>query len=118
MPDDNGKKEVGPGRAAFISAIFALFVVFLGFGGWVVEYLLVSDPISTELVLRNFAAIIGLPMAAIGAFIVVVFLRQTHEGPIEFEGLGFRFRGASGPVVLWLVCFLAIAGAIKLLWVP
>jgi hypothetical protein len=45
-----------------------------------------------------------------------MFLEQT-SGPIEFEGLGFKFKGASGPVVLWVFCFLAIAGAIKLVWI-
>jgi len=51
----------------------------------------------------------------LGAFSHVVFLRQT-DGPIEFNGLGFEFKGASGQVAMWVVCFLAIAGAIKFLW--
>jgi hypothetical protein len=49
------------------------------------------------------------------AFLLVVFLRQT-EGPFEFKGLGFEFNAASGQVAMWVVCFLAIVGAIKLLW--
>ena len=64
---------------------------------------------------KHFAAIIGLPCAALVAFAIVVFLRQT-EGPIEFEGLGFKFRGASGQVAMWIACFVAIALAIRLLW--
>ncbi len=68
------------------------------------------------LILReHFAAILGLPSAAAVAFVIVVFLRQT-DGPIEFEGLGFKFQGAAGQVVMWVFCFLAIAGAIKLCW--
>jgi hypothetical protein len=63
----------------------------------------------------HFAAIIGVPVSAAFAFLIVVFLRQT-EGPIEFTGLGFDFKGASGQVAMWVVCFLAIAGALKLLW--
>lgn len=63
----------------------------------------------------HFAAIIGLPGAAAVSFAIVVFLRQT-EGPIEFEGLGFKFRGAAGQVVMWIACFLAIAAAIKWTW--
>jgi hypothetical protein len=35
---------------------------------------------------------------------------------IEFEAAGFKFRGASGPVVLWIFCYLAIVTSIKLLW--
>jgi hypothetical protein len=55
-------------------------------------------------------------MAAIGSFMIIVLLRQTNQGPIEFEGLGFKFRGASGPVVLWAVCFFVISLAIKMHW--
>jgi hypothetical protein len=69
-----------------------------------------------EILLRDhFAAIIGLPGAAAVAFAIVVFLRQT-DGPIEFEGVGFKFKGAAGQVVMWVLCFLAIAAAIKLCW--
>jgi hypothetical protein len=73
------------------------------------------DPVMTTLVIKNFAAIVGLPAAATASFVVVTLLRQA-ERPIEFEGLGFKFRGASGEIVLWICCFLASAGAIRLLW--
>jgi len=68
-----------------------------------------------ELALNHFPAVIGLPAAAAASFVVVLLLRNT-EGPIEFEGLGFKFKGASGPVVLWVFVFLAIAAAIRMLW--
>jgi hypothetical protein len=64
---------------------------------------------------RHFAATIGLPMGAVAALFIVLVLRAT-SGPLEFEAIGFKFRGASGPVVLWLMCFLGIAAAIKWLW--
>jgi hypothetical protein len=69
----------------------------------------------TKLVLAHFTAIIVLPVAALMAFVVVWAFRAT-EGAIEWEALGFKFRGASGPVVLWTMVFAAIAGATKLLW--
>jgi hypothetical protein len=71
--------------------------------------------ISADVLREHFAAVIGLPMAGILALWVVTILR-SQSGPIEFEALGFRLRGASGPVILWVVCFLAIALAIRLLW--
>ena len=64
---------------------------------------------------QQFAVVVGLPSAALLAAFIVVALRYT-EGPLRFEGLGFKFEGGSGQGVLWVVCFLAIAGAIKLLW--
>jgi hypothetical protein len=41
---------------------------------------------------------------------------QRARGPIEFEAFGFKLRGASGPIVLWVFCFLSIAAAFQLLW--
>ena len=63
----------------------------------------------------HFAGIVSVPLAAIGALCVVLILRST-EGPIEFEGLGFKFAGAAGPVVLWALCFIVIVSGIRILW--
>jgi ABC-type Fe3+ transport system permease subunit len=83
--------------------LYTIYAVALGFTNW-------------QIVLeKHFAAIIGLPGGAALAFAIVVFLRQT-DGPIEFEAVGFKFKGASGQVAMWVICFLAIAVAIKLCW--
>lgn len=68
-----------------------------------------------EIVKNHFAATIGLPMAALLAAFIVVSLRHS-DGPVKFEGLGFKFEGSSGQVVLWVFCFLAITAAIRLVW--
>jgi hypothetical protein len=65
---------------------------------------------------RNFIVIIGLPLAALAALFLVLVLRQT-QGPIEFEGLGFKFKGASGPVIMWILVYLAFVASFKTLWV-
>jgi hypothetical protein len=65
---------------------------------------------------QNFAAVIGLPMAALAALFVVLVLRIA-AGPIEVELGPLKFKGAAAPVVFWLICFLIIALMIKLLWV-
>jgi hypothetical protein len=82
---------------------FGLVAVQFGRGYWL------------RVALNHFPAVLGLPGAAAGALVVVLLLRNT-EGPIEFSGLGFSFKGASGPVVLWVLCFLAIVAGIRLLW--
>lgn len=64
---------------------------------------------------EHFAAVVGLPASALAALFVVSIFEVT-TGPIEFEGFGFKFRGASGPIIFWVICFLAIGGCIKLLW--
>lgn len=70
-----------------------------------------------KVLFANIATIVGVPLAAAFSFSLVVFLRQT-SGPVEFKGLGFSFQGASGQVVMWVLCFLALVSSIKLLWVP
>lgn len=91
---------------AIIGAVIFLFAAL-----WFSRF----DPVLTNLVVGNFAAIVGLPFAAMAAFIVVTLFRQPEQ-PIEFEGLGFKFKGASGEIVLWIFCFLATSGALHLLW--
>lgn len=77
---------------------------------------LIPYDVMLEIVRQQFAAIVGLPIAGVFSVFLVVVLQQT-TGPISFKGLGFEFEGTSGQVVLWMMCFLSIAGAIKLLWV-
>lgn len=76
---------------------------------------MLHSPDLYSIMLKQFVAVVGLPSAALASLFLVMFLEQT-SGPIEFEGLGFKFKGASGPVVLWVFCFLAIVASIKLLW--
>ena len=68
-----------------------------------------------DLVLTHYPTVVGLPSAAAAALFVVLVLKAA-AGPIEFEALGFKFKGASGPVVLWVMCFLAIVLAIRVVW--
>ena len=76
---------------------------------------LMEPGLMKEVVKDHFAAVVGLPMAALLSAFIVVGLRHS-EGPIKFEGLGMKFEGASGQVILWVICFLAIATAIRLVW--
>ena len=68
-----------------------------------------------EIVLDHYAATMGIPCAGLAALCLVVFLKST-SGPIEFELIGMKFRGASGPIIMWILCFLAMVAAIHLLW--
>ena len=62
------------------------------------------DPLLEPLWSKNLPVIIGLPSAAVAAFTIVALLRQS-EKRIEFDGLGFKFRGPSGEIILWIACF-------------
>jgi hypothetical protein len=74
-----------------------------------------AEPWMMELFRAHPAVVLGLPTGALAAFCIVLFL-EAKSGRIEFEGFGFTFRGASGEIILWVICFLAIVAAIKLLW--
>ena len=89
---------------AFIVLMFPLYIFVIGI-----------KPEFLELYQKNYIVIIGLPLAAFASLILVVFLEHT-TGPLEFEGLGFKFRGASGPVILWVLCYLSFVLSFKILW--
>jgi hypothetical protein len=63
------------------------------------------------------AAAIGLPICAVIASCIVLLFNAT-SGPIEFEIPGVKLHGGSGPAVIWVVTFLAISYAMKMLWKP
>jgi hypothetical protein len=75
----------------------------------------ISDNWFIRMVQEHPAATIGVAMSAVTAFCLVAIL-EISRGPIEFEALGFKFRGASGPVVLWVLCFLVMIFGVWLLW--
>jgi len=70
----------------------------------------------TQIINTHYAATIGVPLSAISAFCVVALLHVISKGDIEFSVLGFTFKGASGPVILWIMCFLAMILGLEILW--
>jgi len=87
----------------------AVFVFFL------VRDIANAEPWLMEVFRSHPGVVLGLPLAALAALCIVLFL-EAKSGLIEFEGFGFKFRGASGEIILWVICFLAIVAAIKTLW--
>lgn len=65
---------------------------------------------------KQYAATLGVPMSAAAALSIVLLL-ETAAGPIEIEMTWLKFRGAAAPVVLWILCFLAMTFALSWLWV-
>jgi hypothetical protein len=78
-------------------------------------YSLQPDSLYLRMLEQHFAALVGVPMAALIAMCVVILLRFSG-GPMRFKALGVEFQGATGQVVFWIFCFLAIITALKLLW--
>jgi hypothetical protein len=110
-PEAKSRAEWASIVIAWIVFVAMVLVVIL-FGSLVVR----KDAAFWDDILKDhIAAIVGLQAAAALSFALVVFLRQV-DGPIEFEGLGFKFKGAAGQVVMWIICFLAVTAAIKMSW--
>lgn len=99
-----------------VCAVIAFFVIksaFLSYGTSGIP--IGISPDLAKFLRDHFAATVGLPFAAIISLLMILVLRAS-SGKLEFEALGFKFRGASGPVVLWVLCYLAVVLSIKLLW--
>jgi len=92
---------------------FALGIVFVGLASVALLAWLFSN---SQLLKSNFQAVVGLPMAGLTALFLVLVLQQI-EGKIEFKAVGVSFKGASGPVICWIMCFLAMVVGIKILWI-
>ena len=64
---------------------------------------------------------LGIPCAAISAFAIVASLLKAFPPPSDEKGrldlkvFGLEFSGPSGPITLWLMCFLGFVIALKLL---
>ena len=94
-----------------IACVVLFAAVFFGRVAW----LAFNEAFWADVGKKHFAAVVGLPAAALASFLLVVVL-ETAAGHIELRVLGFEFKGASGPIVMWVLCFLAVAFAIWLLW--
>lgn len=110
-PDDPGFERLRRWITLGIALFAVMGIAILLVAVWKNRF----DPELTHLVATNFPAIVGLPFAAIAAFIVVAVFRQS-ETPLELEVLGFKLKGAAGELVLWIACFLAIVVGIRMLW--
>jgi len=69
---------------------------------------------------KSPAMTVGLPVSALAAF-GVPYLYGVRTGEAENRQLGFKafgleFTGPAGPVSLWVICYVAMAASMKLLW--
>lgn len=117
MPDDGTGKEKWMERLRFV---FAWLLATTCFVFTTIEmYLAIRYGVTADMMRRitesHFQAVFGQPTAAIASLLAVIVLRST-AGPIEFEVFQFKFHGASGPIVFWILCFLAFVTGLKVLW--
>lgn len=90
-------------------SIFAAFVLNLS----------VLEPFK-KLIASNLGRNVGLPASAVGSFCIVIifwelFPPQKLEQGVSLELFGLAFTGPTGPVTLWIACYLAFVLSIKTL---
>lgn len=61
-----------------------------------------NDPIHP-----TFIPIAGGVFAASISFAIVMTLRHV-SGPVEFKIAGSEYKGATGPILMWCICFISI----------
>jgi hypothetical protein len=65
--------------------------------------------------MAHAVVIVGLGGMGMASALLVIVFKQI-EGPIEFGAGWIKFKGAAGPVVLWIITFLAMVGGSRMLW--
>ncbi|MET8995785.1 hypothetical protein [Amycolatopsis sp. Hca4] len=74
------------------------------------------EPWVMDLVDHHFPAIIGLPAAAVASFLIITAFESRFDKIKMKIGNLIEFSGASGPIVLWVLCFCAMASCIRIVW--
>jgi hypothetical protein len=82
----------------------------------IVVWSVTGAPWFRQLLIDHYQALVGLPAAALLAYIIVVLFEARFDKIEMSIGTVIKFRGASGPVVLWILVFSTITVAIRLLW--
>ena len=63
---------------------------------------------------QSFVPITGAAFSAVLAFTLVLALEYA-TGEIEIKFSGVEFKGASGPIILWCLCFFVISFGLYML---
>jgi hypothetical protein len=102
--------------AGIIGSVTLSTVYFLFLGNHFLRRSRSSNSRLITIVENNLAASLGIPLSSVSAFCIVILLKAASTDPITIDVWGFKLAGASGPVALWVVCFLVNILAVKVLW--
>jgi len=109
------KEAVETAKHRLVIAIVSIFVTGAVVLFGLYTYYGFSSGIWQKQLDEHFSVLVVLPFGALFAFVVVMVFRAT-SGAIEFEVVGLRFKGASGPIILWCMAFMSIVAAVRILW--
>jgi hypothetical protein len=106
---------------------WATWGVVIGTGGWIIFgfSLIIASALFPNAVPESWLLLllrehpggtVMIAVCAISAFSVVAVLDVLSRDPIEIRFFQFQLKGAAGPVVLWVVCFLTLVAGFHTLW--
>ncbi len=98
-------------RAPLLVGVIALSCYLL----FIARSFLVTDGWMNNLLQNHYVFFVGLPFAGFLAYFVVGTL-ENIRGAVEFEIIGIKFKGASGPILMWIITFLSIVLSMHLAW--
>lgn len=75
----------------------------------------VADDGFVAFVLNNYAVFFILPYVGFLAYFIVISVENTR-GPVEIEIATTKIKGAGGPILFWVIVFVATASVIKMFW--
>lgn len=99
--------------AYVIPAVLVLGPLFLG--AFITVPSLGAEDDFVDFILRNYAVFFILPYIGCLAYFIVVTLEVTR-GPVEVEVGTVKIKGAGGPILFWVVIFVAVASVIRMFW--
>jgi hypothetical protein len=109
--DDGSEKAL----RKYLGYIVMATAAFLIYGYGCVGITVLLSPANRDSLLKHGAFFFGMPSAIVVALVLVLLLR-TVAGNIQIKGLGFEFTGASGPIIMWVLCFLSLIYAVVKTW--
>ena len=106
--------------AVIFSVLLVVFAAFLISDWYRADFSRFEKAVSLEERMRIIAANSRRSPVADAAFVVFVaaipatFITRYFRSPrggLEFSGLGIKFKGPTGPILLWVVSFLTVAAS-------
>jgi hypothetical protein len=98
-----------------LALVTAVILAILAYGTLILLLIHTGFEYWQDVFKQHFIGTIGLVGICAMAFGIVIFLRQS-EGPIEFEAIGMKFKGAAGHVILWGFCVIVLSLCARVLW--
>ena len=104
--------------AVTASVLIVVFATFLMWDWYAKDFSRLRWAIFAEQEIHTLSPIAEAAFAVLVAAIPATFITRyfrSSRGDLEFSALGIKFKGPAGPILLWVISFLAVAAFMLLL---